>query len=182
MIKIQNIYFSKKIRKAIMKLSIIGLILLPLFAFTSMHKFYVSVSQINYIENKQSVQIISRVFIDDMENVLRSRYGEDIILAGENEPEETDVYLEKYLKERFEIKINGENQLIVFIGKEYDGDIMRCYLEIENINSIKTFEISNKVLFDLFEDQQNIVKTKIYSNQKSVILTKQSHSAMLKFN
>lgn len=165
-----------------MKRIIIVLILLPLFAFTAMHKFYVSVSQINYIQDKQSVQIISRIFIDDMEHVLRERYDESITLAGDNEPKEVNTYIDNYFNERFVIKINGESQPIVFIGKEYDGDIMRCYLEVEHVNNIQTFEVSNKVLFDFFEDQQNIVKTKIYSNQKSVILTKQSASAMLKFN
>lgn len=155
---------------------------MPLFAFTAMHKFYVSVSQINYIEDKQSVQITSRIFIDDMENLLRDKYDKGITLAGDDEAKEVDTYIKKYLKERFTITINGESQPVVFIGKEYDGDIMRCYLEVEHINDIKTLKVSNKVLFDLFEDQQNIVKTKIYSNQKSVILTKQSDSAMLKFN
>ena len=165
-----------------MKRIIIVLILLPLFAFTAMHKFYVSVSQINYIQDKQSVQIISRIFIDDMEHVLRERYDESITLTGDNETKKVNTYINNYLKERFVIKINGESHPVVFIGKEYDGDIMCCYLEVEHVNSIQTFEVSNKVLFDFFEDQQNIVKTKIYDNQKNLILTKQNASAMLKFN
>ena len=156
--------------------------IIPLFAFTSMHKYYISVTQINYIKEKQSVQITSRIFIDDFENVLRNRYDESITLAGKDEPKRVDDYVEQYLKETLVIKINNQNTTPVFIGKEYDGDIVRCYIEIEDVESIQTFEISNEILFDLFEDQQNIVKTKINSKQKSFILNLENSKGVLNFN
>ena len=61
------------------------ILMLPLFAFTTMHKYYISVTQINYLQEKQSVQITSRIFIDDFEKLLRERYDENITLADENE-------------------------------------------------------------------------------------------------
>lgn len=155
---------------------------LPFFAFTTMHKYYISVTQINYIEDKQSVQITSRIFIEDFENILRERYDESITLAGKNEPIINDSYIKKYLEQKLVIKINNENANINFIGKEYEGDIVRCYLEIENVKNVRFFEVSNKILFDLFEDQQNIIKTKINSKQKSVIHTSQDHNTVLNFN
>ncbi|WP_345276832.1 DUF6702 family protein [Litoribaculum gwangyangense] len=154
----------------------------PLLAFTSLHKYYISVTQINYIQEKQSVQITSRIFIDDFENLLRERYDEKITLAGKDEPEIANTYVEKYLKNKVTIKINNESVDVNFIGKEYDGDIMRCYLEVENIKNINTIEITNQVLFDLYDEQQNIVKTKIYSKQKSMILSNQNSTMVLNFN
>lgn len=156
--------------------------LLPLFAFTTMHKYYISVTQVNYIQEKQSLQIISRIFIDDFENVLRERYDENLTLAEKDELQTIDLYIERYLKGAITIKINNQKVEVSFIGKEYDGDIMRCYLEVEGVKSIESFEISNKTLFDLFEDQQNIIKTKINSKEKSVIQTSQSHNMVLNFN
>jgi hypothetical protein len=142
----------------------------------------VSVTQVNYVKEQQSVQIISRIFIDDFENLLRKRFDDNITLAGNDEPQISNTYIETYLKEKIKVKINNENTNIKFIGKEYDGDIMRCYLEIESVKNINSFEISNEVLFDLFEDQQNIVKTKINSKQKSVILSSNNKYVVLKFN
>lgn len=156
--------------------------IIPFYAFTIMHKYYISVTQINYIEDKQSVQITSRLFIDDFENILRTRYDESITLAGKSELQTIDLYVEKYLKEKLTIKINNENVKTTFIGKEYEGDIMRCYLEIEAVKSIESFEVSNKIFFDLFEDQQNIIKTKINSKQKSVIHTSRDNNTVLNFN
>jgi len=162
--------------------SLLLFFIIPLFAFTTLHKYYISVTQINYIEEKQSVQITSRIFIDDFENILRQRYDDNITLAGKEEPKTINTFIEKYLKEKIAIKINNKETIITFIGKEYEGDIMRCYLEIEGVESIQSIEISNKILFDLFEDQQNIVKTKINSKQKSVIQTYQDNITLLNFN
>jgi len=44
------------------------LFIIPFFAFTAVHKYYISVTQINYVKEQESVQIISRLFIDDFEN------------------------------------------------------------------------------------------------------------------
>lgn len=155
---------------------------LPLFAFTAMHKYYISVTQIDYVAEKQSVQIKSRIFIDDFESVLRERYDESITLAENDESETINLYIERYLNEKIKIKINESDVNFVFIGKEYDGDIMRCYMEIEGVESITSIEIKNKVLFDLYTEQQNLIKLKINSKQKSYILSPQNDKALLNFN
>lgn len=162
--------------------SFLFVVIVPLLAFTGIHKYYISVTQIDYIADKQSVQITSRIFIDDFEKLLRDRYDDSITLGDENEPKTVDLYVERYLKEKLKIKINNEVSNLVFVGKAYDADIVKCYLEIENVAEINIFEVSNKVLFDVFDDQQNIVKTKINSKQKSFILFPQKDSVVLKFN
>ena len=113
---------------------------------------------------------------------MRERYDEGITLSSKDEPKTADLYIARYLKEKLKIRINNETSQLVFIGKEYDADIVRCYLEIEDVKHIETFEVSNKVLFDVFEDQQNIVKTKINAKQKSFIFYPEKDSAVLKFN
>lgn len=158
------------------------ILLLPLFAFTAVHKYYISVTQVDYVEKKQSVQIITRIFTDDFEKLLRERYDESITLAVKNEPEIVNLYIERYLNEKIKIKINNKDVYFSFIGKEYDVDLVKCYLEIEGVKKIESFEISNKVLFDIFGDQQNIIKTKINSKQKSAILISEKSTATFKYN
>lgn len=158
------------------------LFVIPLLAFSSIHKYYISVTQIEYVKDKQSVQIITRVFLDDFESVLRERYDESITLDESNETPRVNLYIERYLSNKIKIKINGADASFVFIGKEYDLDVMKCYLEIEGVESIESFEITNTVLFDMFEDQQNIIKTKVNSKQKSFILVVQNNNAVLNFN
>ncbi len=158
-------------------------VLLPiLFASTRIHKYYVSVTKVEYVEEQKSVQIITQIFIDDFENLLRQRYDESITLDIENELTTVDYYMERYLREKLLININGEPTKLVFLGKEYKDDITYCYLEIENISSIKSFSITNNVLFDLFDDQQNIVRTNINNKNKSFILISGNNKGVLNFN
>lgn len=161
---------------------LIIIFIIPLFAFAVMHKYYISVTQIDYIKEKESLQMISRLFIDDFENVLRLNYDESIVLAEKDEPILIDTYIDRYLQDKIKLRINNKEVAFNFIGKEYEGDIMRCYLEVENIKYIESFSITNSVLFDLKKDQQNIIKAKINSKNKSVILTSDNPNALLKFN
>lgn len=156
--------------------------LIPFFAFTSIHKYYISVTQINYVKEKESIQIISRIFIDDFENALKYIYDEGIVLAEKDEAEIIDAYIDQYLQDKIKLSVNNKDVTLNFIGKEYEGDIIKCYLEVEHVKYIDDFSITNKVLFELQEDQKNIVKMKINSKNKSVILTSDNPNALLNFN
>ncbi|MCK0123588.1 peptidase E [Gelidibacter sp. F2691] len=162
------------------KILVLALIL-PVLISMSVHKFYVSVTEVEYVPEKKSVQIISRIFIDDLENTLRKRFEKRLTFSPKNEAEEVEVYLQRYLKDKITITINGKPVDFKYIGKEYDNDILFCYLEVTGIKDIKAFEISNSLLFDSFDDQQNIVKLNINDEKKSYILMQQNNKAMLKF-
>ena len=155
--------------------------LFALFSFSAVHKYYVSITQIEYVKDKQSVQIISRIFVDDIEKLVRQRYDKNITLNDGQDEVIIDGYVKKYLSEKIYISINGTPSILKFIGKEYDDDIMRCYLEIENVASIKSFEIQNKVLFDIFEEQKNIVRNNINGKNKTFVLIPQKDKGMLNF-
>lgn len=158
------------------------LFLLPLFAFTAAHKYYVSITEVHYVKEEQSVQIITRIFIDDLEKLIRERYDDSITLATKNESKKVDYYLEKYLTEKIQIKINGKNAVLQFIGKEYDNDIAICYIEIPKIDHVSEIEIKDHVLFDIFEDQQNVVRFNINNEKKSFILIKENDKGLLKLD
>ena len=157
------------------------LLILPLLAFTAAHKYYVSVTQIDYIQEQESVQITTRIFIDDFENVLRQRYDSSLVLNDNRDEEAIDDYIEKYLLSRIQIKINNSPATIKYLGKKYTDDIANCYLEITNVKNIKTFEVKNEVLYDVFPDQKNIVRTHINSKNKSFILIAENDKGLLKF-
>ena len=157
------------------------LLIIPALAFTTVHKYYVSVTKVEYVKEKESVQIISRIFIDDFEKLLRERYDEKITLDIPDEISTIDMYIERYLKEKLQININGKPANFVFIGKEYEEDIIFCYLEIEGIKEIKSFEITNKILMDVFEEQENIIRTNINGKNKSLLLRKGKDTDVLNF-
>lgn len=149
---------------------------------TAEHEYYVSVTKVEYVKAEKSLQIISQIFIDDFEKLLRERYDESITLATKNESEMVEVYMKKYLDFKLDFKINTSDVAFNFIGKEYKDDIVYCYLEIEGIDAIKTMEIKNEVLFDIYPKQQNILRTKVYGKDKSFILIPENNKAVLNFD
>ena len=151
-------------------------------SFNVKHDYYVSVTKVEYIKEQKSIQIISQIFIDDFEKLLRQRYDESITLAEKNEPESVELYMKKYLEYKLNFKVNTADKDFNFLGKEYKDDIVYCYLEIENIPEIKTIEIKNEILFDLYKDQQNILRTKITGKDKSFILIPENNKAVLNFD
>ncbi|RXP44825.1 hypothetical protein EC396_16840 [Lutibacter sp. HS1-25] len=146
----------------------------------SMHKYYISLCEIEYAESKQAVQIILGIFIDDLEVVLNKEQASKLNLATEKEPKNINAIYLKYLNNNFKIKINNTAKPYRFIGKKYDDDIVRFYLEIPNISQLNSIEVFNTSLVNEFENQQNIIKIKVNKLNKSYYLDKNNISCLLK--
>lgn len=157
------------------------LLLLPLFAFTVAHKFYLSVTNVGYSEKDQAVQITSRIFIDDFEAALLARYDFKGNLATEKEVALADEYIEKYIRAKFAFYIDGKAAEFDFIGKRYEDDLMICYIEIPNLklSDHKSIAIQNEILTDMYDEQQNVVHFKINGRKKSFVLIKENNKGML---
>lgn len=150
----------------------------PLFAFT-IHKYYISLCEIEYVEEKKSIQIILGIFIDDLEVTLNKDLQSKLYLATEKEPSNINQVYEDYLNKNFKISVNQKLMTYTFIGKEYDDDIVRFYLEIPNIKQLNSIAISNTSLFRDFESQQNIIKIKINNLHKTFYLDKKNANCLL---
>lgn len=139
-------------------------------SFTA-HKFYVSVTQIDYVSNKKRIEITSRIFIDDLEKALNKKYKTKLNITSTNEISEDEEYIKAYIKEKIKISINKNPQVIEYLTKEVEGDVIIIYTKIAISKKINTFEVYNSLLTETFQDQQNIVHTNINSNKKSFLLT-----------
>jgi hypothetical protein len=164
-----------KIKKALLLLFII-----PLLSFSA-HKYYLSLTQIEYKNESKSIQIIINVFMDDIETALNKEYSIDLQLTNQNELESNDVYFKKYLKKNLYFKVDNTSSSFNYIGKEYDGDLVYFYLEIENVNSVEAIEVVNTILIDYFPEQQNLIKSKVNKKHNSILLTKTNDKGLLKF-
>lgn len=159
------------------------LLVLPLLAFSAAHKFYVSVTNMNYSEKDDAFQVTTRIFIDDFEGVLKERYGIEAKLATENEAKIADEYIEKYLRAKFLVYLNGEQMGYDFLGKKYDNDVVICYMELPKVGlkNLEKMEIENEILTDLFDEQKNVVHVKWMDNKRSFIMIKSNAKGMLNF-
>lgn len=166
-----------------MKLRLLFLLLLfSLSSFKTNHTFYVSVTEIEYNEKAQSLQIISRVFSDDLENLLQKRYDESLRLSEKKNSEKLTGYLNKYLGQRLQVQIDGKPQKLNYLGMEHENDMVLLYLEIPGVPQFKNIRIKNSVLTDLFSDQKNLVHVDYKGEIKSLILTHSKDENLLIFS
>ncbi|HET8753284.1 MAG TPA: DUF6702 family protein [Salinimicrobium sp.] len=164
-----------------MKKILLLFLFLPLMAFSA-HKFYLSVTEIEYNSENKSLQVISRVFTDDMEAVLKERYNSEIFLTRKKEHPDADAFLKKYIEQRLKIVVNGELQKLNYLGKKYDNDQLVLFIEVENVPEIKSISVENKILTGLFPDQKNVVHIEFQGKTKSLLLTRDNESDLLNFD
>ena len=176
LMKNQYLYQMKNKFKIILFLTVFSI----MSSFT-VHKFYVSVTQIDFVPKKQRIEITSRIFIDDFEKVLKNKYDKNFYLSTKKEIPEADAYIQKYLEEKIKLVINNKPYKVTFITKEVEDDVLICYLKVIFTEKITTFEIYNSLLTEMFSEQKNIVHTNINSNKKSVLLTYSERSTLLEF-
>lgn len=165
------------------KLIFLGLLILSFVTLTSFnfHKFYIAIYQIEYAQEKKMLQITSRIFIDDINEVLEKNYHKKTHIGEKNQSPEDLVLMNKYIAERFSIKINGQPKSFQFVSTEVESNIIIGYYKITDISKIKTLEVKNTILMDLFSDQQNIIQSKIYGEKQSLLLTLDNTNDVLKW-
>jgi hypothetical protein len=158
--------------------------LLAILLFTTsaanVHKFHMALYQINYASEKKMLQITSRIHIDDLNKALEKKYNKKISVENENSSPE-ELLLQKYLSDRFSIKVNGQGMPMNFLSKEIDGDELVCYWNIKNISKIKTLEVNSTVLIECFSDQQNMVNVTVLGAKKSFLLLNSVTSKLLNY-
>jgi len=166
-----------KIKKVVLPI----MLLVVLASFGVLHKFYVSVTQIDYNEKKSRVEISTRIFIDDLEKALDKKYNQKLNLVTKIEAKNAKELTEKYLLQKISVKINNQDQNIVFLGSEYEDDVLICYFKIDFSKKITTFEVFNNLLTEMYSEQQNIVHTNINNTKKSFLLTQNDKIATIKY-
>tara|TARA_B110000977_G_C11041139_1_gene478914 strand:+ start:386 stop:889 length:504 start_codon:yes stop_codon:yes gene_type:complete len=157
-------------------------LLFPCIMGSAEHKFYVSITKIEYVAESESLQIITQFFIDDIEEVLRKRYRSDVSLGTTKETEEDRALLKKYILQKLKISVNGRPVTLDYLGIEYDIDMVKSYIEVSGIETLNTMEIEFKALTEIFTEQQNIIHFKSSKNRKSLILDVDNPNGVLNFN
>lgn len=145
------------------------------------HEFYLSVTEIAYKKETQSLQIITRIFVDDFEEVLRMRFDDEIRLIPDDEKGPVSEMIKKYLDQKLQVKIGEEKLQLNYLGKEYDADQVVLYMEIEDVRPFTEIEVNNAILTDLFDDQKNVVHVQVNGVTKSMLLQKDNDNESLFF-
>jgi hypothetical protein len=128
------------------------------------HDFFVSVSYIEYDDQRNAIEAHKKIFFDDFEKTLKKQFlNEDFDILKSNQIL-VDYYIRDYLTNNIEFVINDKKYDFEYLGHEYEDGIINCYFEINKIKKIKKIKIKDTSLFETFEGQENLIYFK--ANQK----------------
>ncbi len=147
-------------------------LLFYLLLWSSFHDIHLSMTQINYNETANSLEIMTSIFLDDLEYTFEDQaYGKQH-LCTKLEKDSAEIVLVEYLSEHINFTVNGEEKYWQFIGKEISPDLasVYCYLELVDVSKPKTIQISLTTLFEKYDDQQSIIHFKGPGNKQEYII------------
>ena len=138
-----------------------------LFPATALHPLHVSTTEMNFNAKEKSIEVSCRIFTDDFERILANNYKTKTDLYKTEMHKAMDVLIKKYMDAHLIFVVNGKNVKANYIGFEIDHEATNVYLEIENIGSLQNIMLTNSVLYDLFDDQLNILHVENKGIRKS---------------
>ncbi|SHE59202.1 DUF6702 family protein [Chryseobacterium takakiae] len=154
------------------KLLFLFSVLLIFFSFVkAKHPYHVGSVEINYNQKSKTFEITGRFFLDDLENGLNNKYGKSLHFNDPKFKSQLNEALKNYSAEYFKLKGNNKFLNVGFVGYEEDHESVNIYLESEKIDNPKKVEAAVSFLYNLFDDQINIVHIIVNGNRKSEKLT-----------
>ncbi len=124
------------------------------------HPVHVSITNINFNSELNSVEISFQFFAEDLKNTVLYNTGTSIILNDKQEPDEESIRaINKYVFSNFEIIINGENEInFGFQSLKKNEEYIWIYYESEDITGmINNIVIQNTLMLDIYADQKNLL-------------------------
>lgn len=163
-------------------LAIMGGVTLPFSTSSAdLHKFYMSLTEIEHNPRTQSLECTMHLFTDDLELALETFSGLDLNLGLPNEHPKTDSILHAYINTYLEVTVNGKKVATKVLGKEVEIDKTYCYVEVMKQPQISTIAIRNLIFMEIYNEQKNIVHVRAHGKKRSLYLRKGNASGQLSF-
>ncbi|MEL7022638.1 MAG: DUF6702 family protein [Pseudomonadota bacterium] len=165
------------------------LLLLALWSFASVgsaHPLRLSLSQIEYSDEQQTLTVSLRLFLMDVrEALVFDPDSTELKFCQADEAEYAERLLLEYLNEFFYIRVNGNPVDLKIKSKQLSGEGINVALAIEfehrQAPPLTSLEIKNAVFTDLFFDQSNVVYVHINGEDRSLMLGKDTPTHELRF-
>lgn len=136
------------------------------------HEVYVSSTELVITEPQREIQLTVRVFTDDLEQVLQTRYEATVLLDPDKNGAVIDSLLANYLQEAIQMQTASGSIALRFLGKEYRDDLSMLYLEGQLETGQETFDLEHRLFLKEIPSQQNIVHLKHNNDRKSFLYDK----------
>lgn len=147
-----------------------------------LHPLHISVTEITLDEKEKELEIMIRIFTDDLELAIRNaKKDTDLNLLNPSNTT-TDKLVWEYLQPRFKLIADGKIQTVKYLGHETDEDVLIFYIQVQPVKKFTTIEITNSIITEFYDDQANLINMTVKDETKSLKLMRDNPSGKLSFD
>jgi hypothetical protein len=158
------------------------ILLACLLSLISYHPLHVTVTEIEFDEKEKRLEIMMRVFADDLETTMRKQFNQPELDIITPKGMTVDQMMTEYLKNHLKISLEGKPQKVTYLGHEIEGEAFIFYIEVSNVKKLKTISVLNDILMEIHNDQSNLVHVTVRGTVRSLRLTAEKSSDKLTFD
>ena len=150
------------------KLLLLLSIFFTLFSFNrSAHPFHVGSVEFNFNKTSRTFEISGKFFIDDLENAVSKSSSKTLRFQDAKFKKEMNEALKNYALQNIKLKVDSKILKLNYIGFEEEKESVNIYLESEKLEVPKKMEVAVSMLYNLYDDQMNIIHFVIGKERKS---------------
>lgn len=140
--------------------------LITISLWANAHKFYTSLTQVEYNTSTRSAEVIMNMYTDDLEVAVSHQFNRKV----KSSDKDFISLCYQYLDTRFQMK-DSKNHLLKneYVGLEFKRDMVSIYLEIKLTQGLNEAHLKQATLLDTYSEQTNIVNIKNGKNKTSLI-------------
>ena len=141
-------------------------------SFNVIHEYYLSTTSLKWVPAKQQLQITSRFFLEDIEALMQEKTNEKVVFLPDSNTAEIDAFVKEFYLDNLTVTLDGKQQIIEYLGREYQDDLLVVYAEIVlSSRELKRLDVKATFLIDFLSGQQNIIHVSAPKQKKSFLLT-----------
>jgi len=136
----------------------INLIFGIILAFCS-HPLHVSFTNLEFNSSVERWEVSVKLFKDDFADDLKNMYAFETVISDEEKPGEKE-YFQRYVEDCLNISFNNESIDVGswnYEGRKVNFEAVWLNFSFEFDGLLKNVSIENRLMFDLFSDQKNLL-------------------------
>ncbi len=146
-------------------------LLTGVFLISWVHPFHMSVVEMNHNAQDKILEISCKIFTDDFEKVLAKNYNTKVDLTNPPNKPAMDSLVKRYVLGHLGLNVNGKPVSLIYVGFETDNEASYAYIEVDNVNTVTKVDIYNNLMYDMYDDQVNIMHVIVGGKRESTKLT-----------
>lgn len=140
----------------------VAFLLASALARVAAHPIHATLTELRYDAAKRTVEASIRVFAEDLRDALKREGTAARANAGAAD----------YARSRFALYDRGQAVGLESCGARLSGDLLWLCLVGHGSTGLEGLTVSNRLLFELFNDQVNIVQATAAGRRVSLLFTK----------